>query len=270
MNNDICFKKILITGGVGDFLAIDSFLSCNQKRNIEKIILATRASNEIKSLFDVKNTYYSKLKKIQILKYNFLDNPAFNCKEMAKEFIPMNGSFWNNIYDGSISNMFKLIRSKDLKFHKSSFLNLNINIKKFKLPERFLLILPFSKNKVNENRDFNDDDWENLESYLINNKKKGVCIGMENKKIPQIKNLINLINQTTMLESIEILKKSTGYIGIDSWISVLAPKSLNRKNIYIKTISNHCFRFSSIYFKPFVTKNFIFSNLKEINNFQQK
>ena len=64
MNNDICFKKILITGGVGDFLAIDSFLSCNQKRNIEKIILSTRASNEIKSLFDVKNTYYSKLIKI--------------------------------------------------------------------------------------------------------------------------------------------------------------------------------------------------------------
>lgn len=275
MNNDIFFKNIIITGGIGDFLAIDSFLSHNQKRNIRKIILATRAFSEIKSLFDVKNTYYSKLKKINVLNYDFSDKPSFHSKEMAKELISINTSFspsfWDNIYDGSISNIFKLIRSKDLKFHGSSFLNLNVNIKKFKIPKDFLLILPFSKNKTNENRNFNDNDWDNLECYLKTNKKLGVCIGAEkNNEIPQSKFLINLINQTTILESIEILKKSIGYIGIDSWISVLAPKILNRKNIYIKTNSKHCFRFSSIYFKPYVTKNFIFSDLKEINKFQKK
>ena len=265
MPNQIFFEKLLITGGLGDFLAVDSFFSKEQKSKIKKIILASRAANYIKTLFNEKNHYYKNLKKVQILDYNFHKQPSFHGKEEAREKIKMSKSFWENVYDGSISNIFKIIRAKKFRYQESSFLDYNISIKKFNLPSNYILILPFSTNQVNDFRNFDDDDWKFIESYLRFNNKIGVCVGTENKKIPDNKYLINLIKQTSTLESIEILKKSNGYIGIDSWISVLAPKLFNKNNVYIKSNSKHCYRFSSIYFKPFKNNSCIFNSLRQIN-----
>lgn len=266
MKDDKCFfENILITGGLGDFLAVDSFLPNEQKSKIKKIILATKAGNFIKSLFNLKNKYYCNLKKIQILDYNFLKNPAFHSLEITKYYIPLSKKFWENVYDGSISNVFKLIRKKELKYQESSFLKLNINIRKFNLPNNYFTILPCSSNKINDFRNFDDNDWEYLIHFLKMNKKIGICLGTENKKIPKDNYLINLTKETSVLESIEILKKSKGYIGIDSWLSVLSPKIFSKNKIYIKSNSKHCFKFSNIYFKPLVIKSFLFNNLKQLN-----
>ena len=265
MPHENSIKNLLITGGLGDFLAVDSFLSKEQKLKINKIVLATRAAKFIKSLFDSKNNFYKNLKKVQILDYNFSKKPSFHSKQKAKEKIRMNKIFWDSIYDGSISNIFNLIRLKKLKFCESSFLNLNVSLKNFDLPKKFILILPFSTNQINSKRNFDEDDWKYLEYFLRANNIVGVCIGTESKNIPSSKFLINLIKSTSAIESIELLKKSKGYIGIDSWISVLAPKLFNENNVYIKSNSKHCYRFSHIYFKPFAKYSCMFNNLRQIN-----
>lgn len=265
MPNETLIENILITGGLGDFLAVDSFLTNEQKLKIKKIILATRAAKFIKSLFDHKNNFYKNLKKVQVLDYNFSKNPSFHSKKIAKEKIRMNKIFWDSVYDGSISNIFNLIRLKKLKFCESSFLDLNASLKKFNLPKKFVLILPFSTNQVNNKRNFDEEDWKYLEYFLRTNNTMGVCIGTESKNIPPSRFLINLMKSTSVAESIELLKKSKGYIGIDSWLSVLAPKLFNENYVYIKSNSKHCYRFSHVYFKPFSKYSCMFNNLRQIN-----
>ena len=261
---ELFFENILITGGLGDFLAIDTFLTEEQKSKIKKIILATRAANFIKSLFNIKNKYYPNLKKIQILDFNFKNKPSFHSIETTRFYIRMNKLFWKDVYDGSISNIFSLIRKQKLKFQESSFLDLDINIKKFSLPKKYITILPFSTNKVNDYRNFDEDDWKYLIHFLTLRKKIGVCIGIDNINIPRDKYLLDLTKQTNTLESIEILKNSCGFIGIDSWLSVLAAKLFTKSNIYIKSNSRHCYRFSNIYFRPLLDKSFLYNNLRKV------
>lgn len=266
MANSKLFKRILITGGLGDFLAIDSFLSRKQKKRITTICLATRAAKYIKNLFNKKNSFYERLESIQILDYDFSQIGAFHSKKEAKEKIILEDqNFWENLYDGSMSNIFELAKICKMEYHQSSFLDFSTNLEKFNLPKDYIFILPNSKNLVNSQRNFDYFDWSELLVYLKNKNLKGVCIGDEKIEIPNDDSLINLQRKTGIIESIEILKNARGYIGIDSWASVLATKVFKENDLYIKSNSNNCYRWAHIYFRPYEEYNFIFHDLKSLN-----
>lgn len=256
-------NAILITGGIGDFLTIESFMNDAQRIAIDSIFYATRAQKPIQEIISVLPNFPN-LKNHTVLWDDFSKKFAFDSKndvvqavifknmKMAEPTARSKISRWNQLLakvaDYSISKIF--IEIPNLRpYNNSSFLKYNLaNISKFNLPKEYYVICPFSPNdRRNPAREFNHMDWKGLLQILGD--FPGVVLNNANDPIPN-NNLINLSNQTTFLESIEILKKAKGYFGIDSSLSVLAAKLFDSPNLIIKSQNGHCYANKHIYYAP--------------------
>jgi len=256
-------KSFFITGGIGDILAVECFLTDIEKSNVETIYYATRKKQQIENLFKSNKSFYNLKNHINLWE----EHNNFWCFYSIEDYLKKtkNNKLINykNCKDLSIIKIFDEINKKNIKYNKSSFLeNKLCNIDKFNLPKNYIVILPYSTDKRISDRDFNNVDWDNTIKILEKFKTKGVLIGEEkNKKIPNNNFFINLINKTSIEEPIEILKKSQGYLGIDSWLSVLAPKFLDVNNIQIKSNNEHCYNNAHCYFSPLNKFDFLVNNV---------
>ena len=130
------------------------------------------------------------------------------------------------------------IASKKRPFCRSTFLDQDngCDLAKFDLPTNFVCVCPWTCSVgKGSSRNFSSADWNCVYQLLDNNSLTGVLLGHPKRKLEHPL-LINLTGQTTILESIEILKRSAGYLGIDSYLSVLAPM-LDFELLAIKTVA---------------------------------
>ena len=143
--------------------------------------------------------------------------------------------------------------------------------KKFNLPDNIILICPYTQdNRVNcilcnrshteehnciATRNFTINDYYNTESILKSNKLTGVIVTDVQNILPdEIKDsFINLSGKTSIEESIEILKVCDGYIGIDSFLSIIATKIFANNNVIIKCYNKHAYEWKGIYWYPLTT-----------------
>lgn len=257
-------KSFFITGGIGDILAVECFLTDDEKSNVETIYYATRKKQQIETLFKLNKAFCNLKNHVNLWKeYN-----NFWCFYSIEDYLEKSKNNtipdYRNCKDLSILKIFEQINKKNINYNKCSFIeNKLCNIDKFNLPKKYITILPYSTDKRISERDFDDLDWYNVIKILEKFKLKGVVIGEEkNKKIPNNNLIINLTNKTLIEEPIEILKKSQGYLGVDSWLSVLAPKILNTKDIQIKCKNEHCYKNSYCYFSPLNKFDFLVNNIK--------
>ena len=130
---------------------------------------------------------------------------------------------WEKVVDYSIFTVFK----KDLlsKFRGSSFLKNKLVEINQTLPKEFIVIAPNSVMRSQGSRkDIDQLEWKNIVNYLSQTDQYAVVLGIheDSYQIPSHPRIINLMSRTTLEESIEIIKKANGYIGIDSFLSVLA------------------------------------------------
>jgi hypothetical protein len=141
------------------------------------------------------------------------------------------------------------------------------------LPDNLVFISPFTEDNrvncikckeihtfLNKNnclltRNFLHIDYLNTINFLKNNNLVGVIISSNNIVIPEDLDfdenlLINLSSKTTLLESIEILKISKIYVGIDGLFSIVASKIFTSNNIFIKANNRHLYDNKDIYYFP--------------------
>ena len=167
------------------------------------------------------------------------------------------------IRDLGIGLVFPRIKSGEFTYNNSSFLKHNLaQISNFDLPEKYLCICPFSTDKRISTRDFDSNDWHECVKFLKKTKLKGVVLNEGFDVVPECPELINLSNKCDLSESVEILKSSVGYVGIDSCLSVLAAKLFQGDFLIVKTRNDHCFRFADCYFAPKRTFGFLRTNIK--------
>jgi ADP-heptose:LPS heptosyltransferase len=252
-------ESVFITGGIGDVIAVESFLTNEEKESIITIFYATNKKDFIQILFDSLKSYKN-LKSHSVVWDDFT---KFWCFYSLEDFL--NKTKLNNINprlkrskDLSILNFFDKIHKKEVEYNKSSFLqNTLANIANFNLPENSITILPYSNDKRNKKRDFDVKDWENCIDFLKKNNFKGIVLNEGSDIVPENEIIINLSNKTSLLESIEILKFSNGYLGIDSWLSVLAAKLFEIPLLQIKSNNQHCIFHAYCYFAPHTNFSFI-------------
>lgn len=67
----------------------------------------------------------------------------------------------------------------------------------------------------------------------------------------------NLSGHTTLAESIEILAGASGYIGVDTCLSVLAAQLFDAERLLIKTHSANCVAHAAVYFAPHTNFTFL-------------
>jgi hypothetical protein len=144
----------------------------------------------------------------------------------------------------------------------SSFLKYKLCDLNFNLPKDYIVCFPITNTfGTPSERNFSYEDYLYLEHDI-----PVVVLGRFNEWIDFSPNVINLNKQTSVLESIEILKGASGYIGVDSFLSVLAAKLFKTGEMLIKSINPHCYRHKSTYYAPHTSFDFLqskFSLLEE-------
>ena len=271
-------KYSFVICGVGDFICIDYFL---QLKNIH-FIFVSKSSLLLKSLLmKAENTNKSNIKHFAVyFDFNILNRPGFSDKNEMFKCLPylqiLNKINKINLVD---ITLFKHIEQNIISC-KPNVVTLNKNniflnttycdIKtKFNLPDNIMLVCPYTQdnridcilcgklhtetNSCTATRNFTINDYYNTESILKKNKMVGVIVTDGQTILPnKIKDsFIDLSGQTSIEESIEILKACHGYIGIDSFLSVFATKIFDNNNIVIKCYNKHGDVWKYLYWYPF-------------------
>ena len=287
-------KYAFVICGVGDFICIDYFLNFKDIH----FIFVSKSSLLLKSL-SMKTEKYNKsnIRHFAVyFNFDILNRPGFNDTNEMFERLPylkiLNKISQINVVD---INLFKHIRqniincnpkiealNKNNRFLKTTYCDVK---KKFNLPENIMLICPYTQdnrvqcilcdkmhtetNNCIATRNFTIKDYYNTESILKSNKMIGVIVTDVESILPdEIKDsFINLSGKTSIEESIEILKACHGYIGIDSFLSIIATKIFDNNNVIIKCYNKHAYNWKDIYWHPFKPQLTISENsYLDINN----
>jgi hypothetical protein len=259
---EIIKDSIFLSGGIGDIFAVESFLTDKERNKISSIFYATSKQAIIQELFN--SLSWPKLKNHITVWDDFSDFWCFYTADECISKLSKTRQPFNEIKkakDLSIFIVFDEIKKGNLKYNGSSFLNQKIaTIKKFDLPNNYVVISPYSTDKRLIGRDFVKQDWDNCLDYLTHTNLNGVIINSGNDFVPN--GVLNLSNKTSVTEAVEILKSAKGYVGIDSWLSVLAAKLFNPPYLQIKSVNKHCYSNADCYYAPQTDFSFI---VKEIN-----
>lgn len=278
-------KYAFVTCGVGDFICIDYFLNFKDIH----FIFASKSSLLLKTLLmeteknDKEKNDKSDVQHFAVyFNFDILNRPGFNDVNEMFQCLP----------DLKLLNKISQLNVVDITFFSyiQNIINCNPNIgtlnknnrflnktycdvkKKFNLPENIMLICPYTQdnrvqcilcdkmhtetNNCIATRNFTINDYYKTESILKNNKMIGVIVTDVESILPdKIKDsFIDLSGKTSIEESIEILKACHGYIGIDSFLSIVASKIFTSNDVIIKSNNKHAYNWENIYWYPFTSK----------------
>lgn len=254
------------TGGVGDIFAVESFLTKEMRESVKTILYATLKLKPIEELFRALPNYSSLQYHVPIWNdfsdfwcfYSLHECYSFLQTKQVQPRLPI-----GNVLDLSIFPTFDRVRRGVLSYTGSSFLEHRIaEIVNFGLPSGYITICPYSSDKRISERDYTATDWEETIFILRKMGRKGVVINHGPENIPDAPELISLSNKATICEAVEILKASSGYIGIDSFLSVLAVKLFEAPYLIIKSRNDHCHHYADCYFAPRTDFGFLVKNIK--------
>lgn len=226
-------KITLMNGGLGDFIAIESLMSESEKNNFDVIYHIGYRPSMCKPFicaFGKPNDYR--------YFWHCLNNRAITTsiqnklKKISKSIKIIKPLF--------VEDVFK--QHKDNKRHYTSSMitnNVFADISKFNLPLQYVVINPFSINPAENftDRKFTICQWEVILRILNELHLTGIVIG-KNCLNYIGENIINLSNQTTFEEALEICKNGNSYLGIDSVFSVVAPKIMRKNRVWIQLQKN--------------------------------
>jgi hypothetical protein len=261
--------SILLTGGLGDVLAIEAFFSDGLRNKLQTICYATQKSAMIHSCFKALPNY----KATPIIVWSEFNN--FWCfytkEEVQAKFNGKGGRPPTEFYfsqDYSINTIFPRIRNRDLAYNGSSFVNHKLtDITDLKLPARYLTVAPYSSDKRNGERDFKEDDWNELLKYANQHQLPLVVLNDKAEQVPSDPLITDLSGRTTVVQALEVVKAGCGYVGIDSSVSVIAAKLFTKDKLAVRSRNGHCYAYQDIYYAPqtdfsFIARSVDYSRLK--------
>jgi hypothetical protein len=260
-NNKQLASHVFISGGIGDVFAVESHLTEDERKTITTIFYGTQKADPIIKLFTALPNYTRLKQQSQI----WSDFSRFWCfytlNECVTRIITAGRGCPESLKESrdlGIMPRFSDIKSGRMKYTGSSFLKHKLtDISRFNLPQKYIAVCPYSTDKRVGDRDFNGSDWVACLEILDLMGMKGVILnkGSDNPFItPQ---LVNLGNNTEITEAVEILKGASGYIGIDSSLSVLAAQLFVEPNLLIKSRNQHLYSNMDCYYAPHKSFDFV-------------
>lgn len=257
-------SSIFLSGGIGDVLALESYMSDEQREILMTICYGTNKQAPIEQIFRALPNYTS-LKNHQIAWNDFSKFWCFLFKRECGDRLSTRTIEFDEAEDWGIMSKFPKIKQGLLHYNNSSLIiNKLCSIDHIPLPVNYYVISPYSSDKRIKTRDFGDDDWAATIYYLIKRNKNAVVLNSGNEYVPNNPCLINLSGKTSFIEAVEVLKKANGYIGIDSSLSVLAAKIFEYPNLIIKSRNDHCYSNKHIYYAPHSKFNFMNTDIAKL------
>lgn len=254
-------NSIFLSGSIGDVLALESFMSGDERAAVHKIFYGTQKKGDIETLLSSVPTMPNLKDHVSVWSdfsnmwcFFSKDECVKKVKQQRRRIVPD----FERSEDFSIMSKFNQIMNGDVAYTGSSFLKHRLaDVSAFGLPGSYVVVCPYSTDKRIADRDFTHADWEECLKYLGRLGVPGVVLNIGGDLVPDSPALVNLSNKTTITEAVEILKGATGYVGIDSSLSVLAAKLFVHPRLLVKSVNHHCYRYAKCYYAPQTDFGFI-------------
>lgn len=214
-------RKILITGGLGDFLALESRWSADFRASLEAFYYATRAEPLIRQVVAALQLAgeFPHLVHQQTLWNNF---SHFRCFHSAEE-VAGHCRLPDELDDWSIGQRFP---SAAPFVGSTALRHVLADVSRFALPTGYVVLAPYSGNVDAAPRDFTAADWDWGLAFLARRRLTGVVLQVAGPGVPRNGRLVDLSDRTTILESIEIVKGAAAFVGCASSLSVIAAQAV--------------------------------------------
>lgn len=260
--NEIKYKACIINGAIGDFILFDTFLTKKLRDDMESIVIwnpytPQNPKGEVVEAIIKNNPFYSKEIKIKVIKlkpYQGYDKPKLdvnwindNITAIKNEdnFKPEEYIVQHDIWSHAMASKKNLNLYIELMRSikpSSYYLIDNYSSKVCKerlckehsvLNEKYCVLVPFTTKR----RFLSDLDLQEA-TEIIKSWDIPVVILSGDKgdiNLKGVKDVLNLSGKTSVFESIQITKNASGYIGIDSFLSLIASETVPHNNIIVKT-----------------------------------
>jgi hypothetical protein len=252
--------RVLLTCGIGDFIAMESFLSPSECASVTAIHWATRARAGI----------------MPLVPFVFP-----NCTEHVIERDTFGGAFTADFCISSRAELPKLpadvvdwnvrwitdeIRAGARPYHGSRVVDQELaSLQRLGLPPMYFVVHPRSDNARTLERDLNGAEWFATQQYAKRSGAPLVIVDKGAHKLPaQLTGVIDLSNKLTVLEAIEVTKCAAAFVGCASFPAIVAAKTLPRSRFFVK--ANHSVRrfFFWFYYAPHDVNDFVTDDLMKI------
>lgn len=287
MVREVNVMQALFTGGLGDFIGAESFMTEEEKDAVKVVMWATRNREEIRSAIDLKLIFPNMVEE-RIMFDDFCDDRPTRPWQEGDRFmnigkkhelnlkckLNLSQSDLDAISDHSLDATLDRIFSGQRQFQTSRFATRNIlpDITHFNLPSRFIVIHPWSDAEIN-GREFNDADWQNIFTLLENVECTGVVVNRSSKYAPNHHRLIDLTNKTSLKETFAIIRQAEACVLCASSLACYATKLFPKNKIWLKGGWDHMFSDWATYFYhgPFTVPNdIIFRDFNILQHFRIK
>lgn len=244
----VASPSLLITNGIGDFLTAESFWPEWKRRRLETVYYATRQWRPIRELLEAFGKFnFPNLKHHVVLWEDFDEAEAF-CFTSAGD-VCQRVRVPPGIEDFSIARVFPEVTEGLLHHTGSTALRYELaDVTHLELPPRFFVIFPQTDDNLPPERNFTTRDWLDALGWIDNaGGRAAVILGgpvdesdrfrrpEPNPRSAEL-DVLDLRGHTSILESIEVLKRAEGYLGIDSWLSVPASRLFRWPKLAIKCV----------------------------------
>lgn len=268
INNYYPNLKVINIDDGKTYFSMSQWLDIHKSNKHYHTILNDCVDISIRIIFKMIDFYYKILDKNPWISDNTIsyNHPAFN--EMIYISNDLNFINKDEVYDiNMIPNILK-IKKYPIDLKKFNLENLN----------NYYIIFPYTADDAIDcpkcvhihkkvdycsyYRNFTRGDWIGVENYLLKKKMKGIILGVEDDFFPNNKIFLNLTNKINLFESIELLRNAKGYIGIDSWLSVVAPMfglhDIKIKSVNTNVLLNYrCYWKDNAFIRKYRYNNFI-------------
>lgn len=274
--------QALFTGGLGDFIGAECFMTELEKDSVTTVLWATRNREEIRSVIDLKTIFPNMIKE-RILFDDFCNERPTRDWQPGDQFMNIGrkhelnlkcnlnltqeelDSISDHSLDATLEGIFNRSRSwqtsriaDKLHYPLPNFLT---------FPEKYVVIHPWSDSEIN-GREFDNQDWNNIFQFLEDRQLIGIVVNQSEKYAPVHPRLIDLTNRTSLKETFGIIKGATYCILCASSLACYATKIFPKGKIWLKGGWPHMFTDWATYFYhgPFVKPNdIIFKDLGILN-----
>lgn len=250
--------KVLLTCGAGDFIAIESFLTHKETQSVDTIYWATRARETILPLIPFA---FPNVKNHIIVKDDWSDafTEGFSIESGKDLDLPTDVVDWN------ITKIRDEARRGSRQFRGSAFVKQQLaQVSDLNLPESYFVVHPFSINARTLDRDITAEEWTMI---CRSSRVCGIPVVVVNQGDETLKRypgVIDLTNKLSLLQALEVVKQSRGFIGASSIFSVMASKVLSQSQLFIKGHDLLKNDFAWFYYAPIEPANrSVFKNLSK-------
>jgi hypothetical protein len=276
--------QILFTGGLGDFIGAECFITEEEKDSVKTVLWATRNREEIKAAVNLK-TIFPNMEDEKILFDDFCDErptiawrPGDRFMNIGKKDelnikcgLNLSQEELDAISDHSLDATLDDVFSGRRQWQGSRIATTSYpDVAHLNLPNQYIVIHPWSDNDIN-GREFNEEDWPSIYDFLKRANLKGVVVNQSKYPAPSNDLLIDLTNKTSLQETFSVIQGATGCIMCASSLACFATKLFPVHKIWLKGGYPHMFSEWATYFYhgPFTKPtDVIFKNLKILDRYK--